>query len=45
MPIKMNSNTHDIKHVYSVVMKQLRQYNLYNKNGEIIKFQKEAILG
>lgn len=45
MPIKTNSNTCDIKHVYSVVMKQLKQYNLYNKNGEVIKFQKEAIIG
>ncbi len=45
MSIRMNSNTCDIKYIYSVVMKQLRQYNLYNKNGEVIKFQKEAIIG
>jgi hypothetical protein len=45
--MKSNNYVVDLKqkHVYSVVMKQLRQYNLYNKNGEVIKFQKEAILG
>ena len=45
-------NFSDTKHlifnykiVYNKVMKQLKQFNLYNKQGIIIKFQKEALIG
>jgi len=35
----------NFKKKYTSVMKELKQFNLYNKEGLIIKFQKEAIIG
>jgi hypothetical protein len=35
----------DYKIIYNHVIKQLKQFNLYNKDGVIIKFQKEALIG
>lgn len=33
------------KNRYKSVMKQLKSYNLYNENNEVIKFAKDAIIG
>lgn len=33
------------KIVYNKVMKELKQFNLYDKQGDIIRFQKEALIG
>jgi hypothetical protein len=33
------------KFIYKSCMKQLRSYNLYNLNGEIITFNRDAIIG
>lgn len=35
----------NFKKIYNSVMKQLKQFNLYDKEGSIIKFQSEAIIG
>lgn len=32
------------KYIYNFVMKQLKQYCVYNKNKEVIYFAKDAIL-
>ena len=31
------------RYIYNVLMKQLKQYCVYNKNKEIIYFQRDAI--
>jgi hypothetical protein len=33
------------KHVYNTLLKQLKQYCLYDRNGIFIKFRIDAILG
>jgi hypothetical protein len=32
------------KYIYSVLMRQLKQYCIYNNDKEIISFQRDAIL-
>ena len=46
--MKLNTNDTLIlkcKIIYDIVLKQLKQFNLYDKKGEVIKFQKEALIG
>jgi hypothetical protein len=40
-----SNNSLNFKKKYLSVMKELKQFNLYNKEGLIIKFQKEALIG
>ena len=44
MELELNISL-NFKKIYMSVMKELKQFNLYNKEGIIIKFQKEAIIG
>jgi hypothetical protein len=34
----------DYKKIYNKVMKELKQFNLYNKDGNVISFQQDALL-
>ena len=43
--MSLNTNTCLFLKKYNYVMKELKQFNLYNKEGIVIKFQREAIIG
>ena len=34
----------NIKFRFKVLMRQLKQFNTYNRNGNVIEFRKDAIL-